>query len=392
MRDMKTSSRNAQATPCISVLLPTLDNRPRLGTAIDSVLDQGRDEIELVIADDGSTGDTRAAIATRSDDPRVLVAENVGPKKTITENWRTALDASTGDYILLLGDDDALLPGSLGRLQALVDELHAPDCLSFPCYRFAAEGSVAGVRESRYEEIGLEGDTLAADGELPLWVRRKMVRDFFAFRQPFPLGVMTMVLVSRSALGALPNGLFRPPFPDFYAVAALLLTAVRWIHAPEPVLVVGISENSVAGHFHRGEREEALAYLGEANEFPGALPGNPFVNATCRFLLELKRDFPDDLRETEIDRSQYLLRSAWAWYREYTLGAIDRRELLSRFRLLSAVDLLRLSLAALRPRNLRYAATAFAKRRVLEREMLLSSTRPTDARTMTEFVDEVRPR
>lgn len=50
-----------------------------------------------------------------------------------------------------------------------------------------------------------------------------------------------------------------------------------------------------AGHFHRGEREKALAYLGESNDFPGALPGDPFVNATCRRLLELKRDFPGDL-------------------------------------------------------------------------------------------------
>ena len=135
-----------------------------------------------------------------------------------------------------------------------------------------------------------------------------------------------------------------------------------------------------------------MAYLGEADSFRGALPGNPFVNATCRWLTELQADFPRELAGIEIDRSQYLVRTAWAWYREYSAGAIDRRELRSRFRLLSTADWLRLAGGVLRPRNLAYAASSFRKRRDLERQMLVSSTLPTDARTLEEFVADVRPR
>ena len=378
--------------PRISVLLPTLDRRPHLEAAIDSVLGQGYEDLELVIADDGSTGETRAVIERWSEDPRVVVTENRGSRLTITENWAAALEASTGNHVVLLGDDDALMPGSLERLDLLLDERGTPDCLSFHCYRFAPEGSVEGVHGGRYEELRLEQDVPLEEGELSAGARREIVRDFFAFRHRFPLGVMTMVLAARSAIEDLPNGLFRPPFPDFYGVSALMLTARRWVHVPEPMLVVGISPNSVAGHFHRGERDDALAYLGELDAFPGALPGNPFVNATCRWLTELKRDFPGELAGIEIDRSQYVVRQVWSWYRERSTGAIDRRELLSRLRRLSAADRLHLAGGALRLRNLRYAASAFPKRRALEREMLVSSTSPTDARTLEEFVADVRPR
>jgi hypothetical protein len=276
-------------------------------------------------------------------------------------------------------------------MHRLLGDHSEPDCLSFDCYRFAPADSVLGVPEGRYEDVGFKRDVTATD-ELAAATRREIARDFFTFRQRFPLGVMTMVLASRAAIERLPNGLFRAPFPDFYAVGALMLTAKRWIHVAEPMLVVGISPNSVAGRFHRGERNEAFAHLGELDTFPGALPGNPFVNATCRWLTELKGDFPDELAGVEIDRSQYLVRTAWAWYREYSSGGIDRRELLSRFRLLSGADRARLVRGGLRIRNLSYAASAFRKRRDLEREMLLSSTRPTDARTLEEFVAGLRPR
>jgi glycosyltransferase involved in cell wall biosynthesis len=104
--------------PVVSVILPTFNRLEFLPPAIESVLAQTFTQWELIIADDGSSADTRAYLQSL-DDPRVKVLwlAHTG-KPSVVSN--AALREARGEYVAFLDSDDLWLPG---KLQAQLDSL-----------------------------------------------------------------------------------------------------------------------------------------------------------------------------------------------------------------------------------------------------------------------------
>ena len=116
----------------------------------------------------------------------------------------------------------------------------------------------------------------------------------FSFRFPVHLNMQTS-LISRRMFGRLPHGLFRPPFPDFYGLNAVMLVADRWAISPAKPVVVGISPKSFGRTLHGREQGAGLEYLGITTDFAGWLPGNE-VKRDLTHAAKLQRDFAEDLR------------------------------------------------------------------------------------------------
>lgn len=97
-------------SPFLSVLIPVYNGADYLAAAIESALNQPCRDLEVLVADDGST-DTSLAIAHSyaERDPRVRVTthENMGPGATRNH----AIPELTGTWILFLDCDDIILPG-----------------------------------------------------------------------------------------------------------------------------------------------------------------------------------------------------------------------------------------------------------------------------------------
>ena len=99
-------------SPEVSVVLPTFNRLQYLRPAIDSVFTQTFTDWELIVADDGSEGETAAYIAALADPPRVKVlrlAHTGNPGAVRNAAWR----AARGEYIAFLDSDDVWLPTKL---------------------------------------------------------------------------------------------------------------------------------------------------------------------------------------------------------------------------------------------------------------------------------------
>src|SRR4029079_8481056 len=107
------SSRSMLNQPLVSIGLPTYNRASTLGRALDSVLMQDYQNIELVISDNASTDETQAiCLAARERDKRIRYLRfetNQGP----TVNFREVLKQSGGEFFMWLADDDWLEPGYL---------------------------------------------------------------------------------------------------------------------------------------------------------------------------------------------------------------------------------------------------------------------------------------
>jgi glycosyltransferase involved in cell wall biosynthesis len=93
--------------PLVSVVVPVYNGERFLGEALDSVLAQDYEPLELIVVDDGST-DASATVA-ESHGVRVLKQNNRG----VAAARNAALQASAGELIAFLDQDDLWLPEKL---------------------------------------------------------------------------------------------------------------------------------------------------------------------------------------------------------------------------------------------------------------------------------------
>ena len=93
----------------VSAILPTYNRADYVSGAIETVLGQSHDEIEIVVVDDGSTDDTRERLAAYAEDDRVRVRHN-GENRGISASMNRAADLADGEFICVLNDDDRWHP------------------------------------------------------------------------------------------------------------------------------------------------------------------------------------------------------------------------------------------------------------------------------------------
>lgn len=324
-----------------SVLLPTRKGGRFLNDCICSVLSQDGD-FELVLSDNASDDETPQIIDQWRHDKRVKAIRQRSPV-TVVENWNAALQAASGEYAVMMGDDDYLLPDYFSQMEAILDRNNYPDCVIYNGYSYIAPGSIGGEPCSFYREHHFAyGPEFSRETVLDWQLRRKIVRDMYRFNVRIPLNMQT-ALVRRALDGSVAGGIFQPPFPDHFALTALLLTSNKWVFSPERLVIVGVSPKSFGHYVYNNAQSNGLAYLGITAEFPGRLPGNELLNGMYVWLTRLKQAFPDELSGTDVDRTGYVRRQAYAWLLQYRLGTSSAREVAANLKSLTLTDWLRLA-------------------------------------------------
>ena len=108
-RDGRPVRAGRPVMPRVSIVIPTYNRSMMVRRAIDSVLAQTFQDFEILVVDDGSTDDTRDALAAYPESVRYVPQANQGPAAARNHGMRLA----RGDYIGFLDSDDLYLPHNL---------------------------------------------------------------------------------------------------------------------------------------------------------------------------------------------------------------------------------------------------------------------------------------
>ncbi len=101
--------------PLLTIAIPTYNRSGFLRQLLDSLGEQVRNEprVEVIVSDNASTDDTASLIDERQRLGFRMTylrnAQNVGPDA----NFLQCFESASGKYVWIIGDDDALLPGSV---------------------------------------------------------------------------------------------------------------------------------------------------------------------------------------------------------------------------------------------------------------------------------------
>ncbi len=105
----------------VSVIIPVYNVAPYLAEALDSVINQSYEELEIIVIDDGSTdGSCEICDKYAEQDNRIRLIHQVNQGVAAARN--TALDNVTGDVIAFLDSDDAYDPDYVKIMLAAMND------------------------------------------------------------------------------------------------------------------------------------------------------------------------------------------------------------------------------------------------------------------------------
>lgn len=133
--------------PKVSVIIPTYNYGRFVGKAIQSILDQTFPDFEVILVDDGSTDNTREVVSSFKDHRiKYMYQQNSG----VSAAQNVGVRASRGDYIAILGSDDALLKDALEKEVAVLDKFTGVGLVYGQLSMVADDGTALGVIGSTF--------------------------------------------------------------------------------------------------------------------------------------------------------------------------------------------------------------------------------------------------
>lgn len=108
------ATSNTGSDPLVSCVVPVFNGERYLREALDSVLQQSYQRLELIVVDDGSTDGTAAVAASYGDRLRLLRQPNAGPAAARNRG----LHEAGGEFIAFLDADDLWQADKLTRQMA----------------------------------------------------------------------------------------------------------------------------------------------------------------------------------------------------------------------------------------------------------------------------------
>jgi glycosyltransferase involved in cell wall biosynthesis len=149
--------------PTVSVIIIFLDAEPYLAEAITSVLEQSRDDWELLLVDDGSRdGSTDTARRFADADPaRIRYLEHPGhANRGMSASRNLGLANARGTYVAFLDSDDVYLPERLAHHVELLERHPEADMVYGPTLYWHSWREGAAERDDAEGVLGVAPDSL----------------------------------------------------------------------------------------------------------------------------------------------------------------------------------------------------------------------------------------
>jgi glycosyltransferase involved in cell wall biosynthesis len=119
--------------PTVTIAIPTYNRVVYLRKAVESALSQTYPNIQIIVSDNCS-GDGTAEFVSSITDSRLLFLQqprNLG----MVGNWNVCLEHATGEFFLLLSDDDYLEDRAIETLVEAIAHADRPDQVGLACCR-----------------------------------------------------------------------------------------------------------------------------------------------------------------------------------------------------------------------------------------------------------------
>jgi len=224
--------------PKISLIIPTRTRLETLQVTLESAIAQPSADIEILVVDNASTDGTPEYLKTITD-PRVVTIRSEQPL-SMQQNWMRALKHAKGEWITIIGDDDAFMPAFVETANTAISADKDNELIHWPGpnYRWP---SFPGEHERNRMLFNI--------GTRIFWVdsQEKLRRVYTAFEDPYGTPSVYHTLVKRSLIERIEQTLGEYPLsvsPDLGSGVVNLAFTKRHMRLEWPLTVFGYSGTS----------------------------------------------------------------------------------------------------------------------------------------------------
>jgi len=282
--------------PKFSVVVPTRERPDTLASCLRTCLDQAFDDYEVIVCDNASSPRTREIVES-FDSPKLkyVRAPELLP---MSLNWELAVSHAAGDYVMVLGDHDALLPHALKELNGLVERLQVK-AIRWPAAMYMWP-NVGLEAQRNYLRIPLGRGIWAVNGH-------QAIAHIASFRVPYNiLPMFYNSIVHRDVVRAAREEggrVFGNYAPDVYSGFAFAYLARSYVSVDVPMTIAGLSQYSTGlNTIYLGSRHAATSEFHRLNREAGLGPHRwmpelivfPVVPVADSFLRAKEALFPGD--------------------------------------------------------------------------------------------------
>ena len=227
--------------PKFSIVIPTRQRHETLSVTLQTCLWQEGTDFEIVVCDNHSSPETLQVVESFG---RAEIRYVRAPRPlAMYENWNLAVSKAVGEYVMVLGDDDGLLPNALRDVSMIVDRTKAR-AVRWPVASYAWPGMPRNMEHLLSIPIGTRGQTIDGSAMVGAVVKRR------ADRNSLPMLYNAAIhhsLISR--LEEKTGQVFAACNPDIYSGMAFALLSGEYTSTGR-VLAINATSAKSNGHAH----------------------------------------------------------------------------------------------------------------------------------------------
>jgi len=224
-----------------SIVIPTKNRAYYLKYAIKSVLISPRQDIELVVSNNFSSDETSKILSEINDSRMRVVSPDIA--LPMAAHYEFAISKARGDWITILGDDDAVMPYIFESLDKYILNYSNVDIISSARAYYFWEGC-----ENIYGDIVVSYSSKFKDKvrstKNDLYKALLGLRNFTDMPQLYTTGIIKKSLYEEIKLKC--SGYFyHSIIPDVYSAVAICLARNSYLRIEEPLFWTGTSNKSM---------------------------------------------------------------------------------------------------------------------------------------------------
>ena len=234
---------NHIATPIkYSIIIPTRNRDKYLPYAIESVLSNKRTDIQLIVSNNHSVDGTANILAKIAPDPRLKV---ISPSDEIPMalHYEYALSQADGEWITILGDDDAVMPYFFERLDSLIEMFPTTNIISSERAYYFWEGCEDLYGDSVVAYCRYSSKSIRST-KLDLLFALAGLRSCFNLPQIYTSCIVKNSLYEKIKLQS-GGSFYHSIIPDMYSAVTLSLAEKFYLRVDEPLFWTGTSSKSL---------------------------------------------------------------------------------------------------------------------------------------------------
>lgn len=235
----------------ISVVIPTRCREETLKASLHSAVEQDFDDYEIIVSDNNSEDKTREVVESFNNSKVRYV--NPGKRLSMCDNWEFALSHVKGEYVIFIGDDDAVVPAGLKKLAHYITATKKADAYMWPniTYWWPMDDKPPWVTNHAVEmvkrKLNNDDQMAVVENNLKEIAIRTLKHGLWRYSD-LPMvyhnAVSTKVL---KAIARSSGRVFHSNAPDFVTFLEIPVFADTVVRLSYPVTIFGVSAKSNGG-------------------------------------------------------------------------------------------------------------------------------------------------